>query len=159
MPDDVVGKYCEQLFQLNTAPMDDFEMDDEVFTPEMWRDQEAKTAAQKTKLHTLVAVHKPTGDFVGSTTLEFDELWPEQAWQWETVTHPDHRNKGIGRWLKAAMIQKLDDFPAPVERIDTFNAGSNEPMLNINIAMGFKPILIADNYQGDLTKALEILSS
>ena len=46
------------------------------------------------------------------------------------------------------MIKRLmADFPE-VKRIDTFNAGSNEPMLNINIAMGFGAILWEQVYQG-----------
>lgn len=152
-PEDVVDKYCDLQFQMNTAPREDYEADDEVLTPKMWRETEAQSAASFHNLITYVAVHKPTGDYVGSTTIQTDQLQPEQAWQWETVVHPDHRNMGLGRLLKAAMIERLvTDWPK-VERIDTWNAGSNEPMLNINIAMGFKPIVITNTYQGDLASA------
>ncbi len=158
-PDDVVEKYCELQFQMNTAPREDFEMDDENLTPEMWRDVEEKTTASFYELHTYVAVHRPTGDFVGSTTISTDTLQPEQAWQWETVVHPDHRNKGLGRWLKAANVVKVVEERPQADRVDTWNAGSNEPMLNINIAMGFKPILVADDWQGDLATARERLGA
>jgi hypothetical protein len=40
-----------------------------------------------------------------------------------------------------------------VTRVDTFNAGSNEPMLNINVAMGFRPIHLSRAWQGDLATA------
>ena len=39
------------------------------------------------------------------------------------------------------MIKRfVSEFPE-MEKIETGNAGSNEPMLNINIQMGFKPVL------------------
>lgn len=158
-PEQVLAQFCDLLFQMNTAPLDDYEEDDLVVTPEIWRDWEAKADAAMTDINTFVAVHRPTGNFVGSTSIETDRLWPEQAWQWETVVHPAHRNKGLGRWLKASMIERLATMEVPVQRIDTFNAGSNEPMLNINTAMGFKTILTQNNWQGDLAQAQEILTS
>ena len=105
-PDDVVEKYCELQFQMNTAPREDFEEDDEVITPEIWRDTEEKMTSSFNELHTHVAVHKPTGDFVGSTTINTDRLQPEQAWQWETVVHPDHRNKGLSRCSRRPISSK-----------------------------------------------------
>lgn len=156
-PDEIVEKYCELQFQMNTAPLDDFEEEEVVFTPEMWRDQEQKINQAEADLDSFIAVHTATGDFVGSTSIESDRLWPEQAWQWETVVHPDHRNLGLGRSLKASMFEELMTWELPVERIDTYNASSNGHMLNINIAMSFKPILIKNIWQGDLTKALEML--
>ncbi len=158
-PEEVIVRFCELQFQMNTAPLDDYEEDDLVVTPEIWRDWEVKANAAMTDINTFIAVHKPTGEFVGSTSIETDRLWPEQAWQWETVVHPDHRNKGLGRWLKAAMIERLGTMRVPVQRIDTSNAGSNAPMLGINVQMGFKPILVTNTWQGDLAKAKELLTS
>jgi len=158
-PDDVLERYCELQFQMNTAPREDFEEDDYVLTPQIWRDTEEKMTSSLHELHTYVAVHKPSGDFVGSTTINTDKLQPEQAWQWETVVHPDHRNKGLGRWLKAANIVKVVAERPKADHLDTWNAGSNEPMLNINIAMGFKPILVTDAWQGNLATARERLGA
>lgn len=156
-PEDVIEKYCDLQFQLNTAPMEGYEQDDEVITPKMWRDIEEKTKAAQTVLNTYIAVHLPTGAFVGSTTVQTDLLHPHQGWQWETVVHPDHRNKGLGRWLKAAMIERMAAEHPELAHIDTWNAGSNQPMLSINVAMGFKPILVTHTWQGNLFTARERL--
>ena len=59
---------------------------------------------------------------------------------------------------EASMIEELAIQDVPVERLDTSNAGSNAPMLGINIAMGFKPIVASNIWQGHLTKAHELLS-
>jgi len=156
-PDDVVDRYCELQFQMNTAPMEDYELDDEVLTPAMWREEERQVAASFNGFLTIVAVHRPSGEFVGSTSVQTDQLQPEQAWQAETIVHLDHRNKGLGRLLKASMIERVvRDWPK-INRIDTTNAGSNRPMLNINEAMGYKTIQVTNAYQGDLSIARENL--
>ncbi|MDX1745337.1 MAG: GNAT family N-acetyltransferase, partial [Halobacteriales archaeon] len=122
-PDDVLEKYCELQFVMNTAPMEEFEREDEVTTPEIWREQEKLHADASYEFLTTVAVHTRTDDLVGSTSVLVDDLYPEQAWQWETVVHPDHRNKGLGRLLKASMLERVVGQRPSVERIDTWNAG------------------------------------
>lgn len=148
-PDDLVDAWCELQFQMNTAPREDVEMEDEVMTPAMWRDTESRLGPARKTLRTVVAVERATGRFAGSSTLQVDLLEPSHAWQWETVTHPDHRNRGLGRWMKAAnVLRVIDEFG--VERIDTENAGSNEPMLNINMAMGFRTVLVVNSWEGEI---------
>lgn len=152
-----LGAWCELQFQMNTEPREDLEMDDEVLTPAIWRDAEEKLAAAGKSLYSVVAVHRETGQWVGSSSIQTDDIHVAQAWQWETVTHPDHRNKGLGRWMKATNVLRVRDEIDGLGRIDTWNAGSNEPMLNINIAMGFEPILVLETWQGDLASARQRL--
>lgn len=150
IPNEILEQFCELNRVMNTAPHEDIEMEDEVLTPEDWRDIEAHFVEAKNQLHNLIAVHKPTGQFAGYTQILTQDLQPDLAWQEDTGVDPAHRNRGLGRWLKAAMILRIvDEYPA-VQRVDTHNAGSNEPMLNINIAMGFKPIHTAYAWQGEL---------
>ena len=42
MPDEHVDAFCELWKVMNTAPREDYEEEDEVTTPELWRDIEAK---------------------------------------------------------------------------------------------------------------------
>ncbi len=148
VPDGILDQFVELLHVMNTAPLEDYEEEDRVWTAADWRNREETTALREEKIFNMIARHRPTGEFAGFTNINYQGHFPEQAWQWDTGVDPAHRNKGLGRWLKAAMIQRLlDSFPE-VERIDTYNAGSNEPMLNINIEMGFKPIFLEQVYQG-----------
>lgn len=148
-PAELVDRWCELQYQMNTAPREGFDVEDEVMTPEMWRDTEARLGPARKTLRTVVAVETETGSFAGSSTLQVDLIDPTHAWQWETVTHPDHRNRGLGRWMKARnVLRVVDEFG--VERIDTQNAGSNEPMLNINLAMGFRTILVTHAWEGEV---------
>ena len=157
LPDDLLEKFCDFAYVMNTAPREDYESEDEVLTPETWRDLEEKVVASKCRLHTIIAVHRPTGDFAGYTQLKTQDLQPELAWQWDTGVDPAHRNKGLGRWLKAAMIERIVADNPRLTRVDTYNAGSNEPMLNINVEMGFEPVHISHVWQGTLSTVRERL--
>lgn len=135
---------------MNDAPFEDYVHEDEIMTPEKWRAEEAALASRQDKLIFYIARHEPSDEFVGFTNMAYQTLQPEQGWVWNTGVRSDHRNKGLGRWVKAAMMLHLLDQLPEVRRLDTFNAGSNEPMLNINVEMGFKPLQVIVNWQGDL---------
>ena len=155
LPDDIVQKFCDLMSIMNTAPREDFVMDDETMSVENWREMESKVIDAQCRLHNLIAVHRPTGDFAGFTQIETQDLQPELGWQGDTGVDPAHRNKGLGRWLKAAMIKRVMELHPDLERVDTWNAGSNEPMLNINFAMGFEPVHVSNTWQGSLAEVRE----
>jgi GNAT superfamily N-acetyltransferase len=95
----------------------------------------------------LCAVDDATGRFVGYTELGFWPWDPHKGNQGDTGVHPAHRNLGIGRWLKAAMLQRLLRERPEVRYVTTGNAGSNRPMLAINVALGFRPHVIGGYWQ------------
>lgn len=153
IPEDMVQKFCDLSFVINTAPREDFEEEDEVLTPEAWREFENNAKEASAQLHVFIAVERSSGEFAGYTVLKTLDLEPDLGWQWDTAVDPAHRNRGLGRWLKASMIERIiSDYPS-LRRVDTYNAGSNEPMLAINIEMGFRPIYHARAWQGDLATA------
>lgn len=156
--DEHLEAFCELMLVMNTAPREDFVEDEEVMTPDIWRDVETKMAARGRKILTYVARHKPSGRFAGYTNVAYKHLQPEMVEQWDTGVDPAHRNLGLGRWVKAAMAFELRRTYPEVRRIDTENAGSNAPMLSINIEMGFKPILVQNVWQGDTATLRHALS-
>ncbi|MFZ0625212.1 MAG: GNAT family N-acetyltransferase [Acidimicrobiia bacterium] len=158
IPEEDLGAFCDLYGVMNTAPMEGYQQEDEVMTPSVLRDHEATDEARGVQNLTYVAVHRPSGEFAGFTNVEYQRLQPDQVWQQDTGVDPDHRNNGLGRWLKAAMALQLRSSYPEVRRIDTHNAGSNAPMLNINIEMGFRPILVEGIWQGDLADLRQNLS-
>jgi GNAT superfamily N-acetyltransferase len=149
---------CDLMFVMNTAPREEYLEEEEVMTPEIWRDVEAKMALRGREIIACVARHKASGRFVGYTNVAYKHLQPDLVEQWDTGVDPEHRNLGLGRWVKAAMALHLRETHPEVRRIDTENAGSNAPMLNLNIEMGFKPTLVQHVWQGDLAAVRESLS-
>jgi GNAT superfamily N-acetyltransferase len=158
IPDEHRPRMIEVMDVMNTAPLEDLEEEPTRWDEEMLVDTEQAEARKKNYIYTCVARHKPTGEFVGITSLVFQELHPAKANQWDTGVHPEHRNRGLGRWLKAAMALKFLGEHPDVEVIETQNADSNDPMLNINMAMGFKPSMQHVIYQGPIEEVAEYLN-
>src|SRR5215212_251669 len=146
-PEDLLEQFASLMAVMNTAPRGDMDMEDEIYTPEVIREFEASMGRKGTSLWTLAARHDATGDLAGYTTLFFPKHRPWQAQQGDTGVDPAHRNKGLGRWLKAVNLLRLLDERPEVQVIDTGNASTNEPMLNINVALGFRPLVDVDILQ------------
>ena len=157
IPDEFIDRWCRISEVMNSAPLEDLDLEDATMTPAKWRSMEANHEARGFDLRSYVAVHGPTGDFAGLTVLIHQRYQPWLGFQDDTGVDPAHRNKGLGRVLKATMIKRFVEEFGDVEAIDTGNAGSNEPMLNINIEMGFRPVLLVNAWQGDIAAAREAL--
>lgn len=152
-PENQLEKWCTISDVMNTAPIDDFDLEETVMTPAKWRSIEANLDSRGYLIRSAIAIHRPTGQFAGLTTLMGQRHRPEIAQQDDTVVDPEHRGKGLGRLLKASMAKRfLSEFPE-VTRINTGNAGSNAPMLKINEEMGFRTVLEISAWQGDIDVA------
>lgn len=139
---------------MNTAPLDDFEMEPEVITPEELAELDAVRVEQGTEMWTVAAVHQATGEIAGYTELAFVR-GRRVADQGNTGVWPEHRNQGLGRLLKAAMLLRVLDRRPSVQAVETWNAGSNEPMLKINVELGFEVVDWWWNLQGPTTDVLK----
>lgn len=144
-PDELIDAFVHAKHVMNTAPLEQLDRDDDVWTVERLREYERVFQARGLDWWTVAVRHDESGQIAGYTELHFPRRWPQYAYQEDTGVWPEHRERGLGRWLKAASaLRALDERPE-VELIETWNAGSNEPMLNINVAMGFRPL----EYWGD----------
>ena len=147
VPEEYLEKFVALTMVMNTAPRDDLEMEDWIHTPERHREGEQKALDRGSRWWTLVARHDASDELVGYTEIEFPPHAPEAAWQEATAVDPTHRDKGLGRWLKATNCLRLLDEKPEIRYVDTWNAFSNAPMLGINIAMGFEVVKSFSEYQ------------
>jgi len=84
-------------------------------------------------------VHDATGEVAGYTELAFDPCNDAHAWQWDTIVDPAHRGHRIGLVLKIENLRFVLTQEPALRTVSTFNAGSNDHMIAINEALGFRP--------------------
>lgn len=138
-PDELVEAICDLAEVMNTAPMDDLEVEDQRFTVEQARQIERVLDARGSERWSLFIRHVPTGGLAGYTQVFWSPSQPRTIWQGDTGVRPEHRGHALGKWLKAAMMERILDERPDVKDVRTGNADSNAPMLGINRAMGFEP--------------------
>ncbi len=109
-------------------------------------------------MHTVLT-REPDGSISGMTDVSYTPHQPTFIHQMFTGVRPDARGRGLGKWLKAAMLEKIHaDYPK-VEWWITGNAESNAPMLSINHRLGFKQYRAGAQYQISRDKLAEIVAS
>ncbi len=148
-PEEYVDAYAVSRTAMNDAPVGELELHDEIKTADGIMASDAGRLALGYEIHTLFAVD-PDGAAVGHTAVQVNPYRPAASWQWDTVVLARHRQRGIGRWIKAAMWQYLREAAPEATRLRTGNAVDNDPMLSINRAMGFVPTNRSGGWQADL---------
>ena len=135
---------------MNDAPRGGLEVEDRVYTADSLRDMDAYDAAAGFQPWSLVARHAASGDHVGFTELAWHPENPAIAFQGDTGVLPAHRGHALGKWLKAVMLERLHRERPEVRVVRTGNADSNEAMLGINRALGFRQAEGGTVYQVDV---------
>lgn len=140
-PEDEIEDICRLFEVMNDAPMGDLQVEGE-----------ASMKARGIERWELYVRHKPSGELAGFTATYWDPENPENLGQGGTAVLPKYRGNGLGKRLKAAMIQKVLAERPVVKRIRTGNADSNAAMLAINNALGFKPYIAGMAWQIEIEK-------
>lgn len=137
----------------NDAPMENIPIEERRTTPEQMRAKTARTRAFGREWWTLIVRHKATREPVGYTEMFFHPENPAMGSQGATAVSAKHRGHALGRLLKATMLERVMRERPDIDHLRTFNADSNDPMLAINHAMGFKPHLAAARWMIERTAA------
>ena len=147
IPDSMLEEYAPQLEALlNTMPWDDLEHGRITVTPDMLRDEYRRWDDAGVK-HYTVLTREPDGVISGITDMTWAPYRPTLLVQLFTGVLPSARGRGIGKWIKAYMLERMHQLYPDAESVTTGNADSNGPMLAINHRLGFKQHRWGAEYQ------------
>ena len=147
LPDSVRDDFATQITtMLNTMPMEDLDIGKIIITPERIKDWSDRQALVGEVPHTVLT-REPDGVISGITDVTWAPFRRTLIHQNFTGVLPDARGRGLGKWIKAAMLLHLREIYPDAEWVVTDNAHSNDPMLKINRTLGFKPYRTGVEYQ------------
>lgn len=156
-PEDQLAAIAALNEVMNTAPREKLDMEDMHFTPEHLRQMEQMMTAAGTQRWSLYAAEAETGRFAGFTEVFWNPNRPLVVGQGGTGVFPEFRGRGLGRWMKAAMLDRVLKERPEAQFVRTGNADSNAAMLGINQALGFRPFQSHCVWQVETEKAAAYL--
>jgi GNAT superfamily N-acetyltransferase len=137
-PPPMVDAMVALVSAINDAPTDDLDIEDEVFTPERLAAYEESALSGGDRIYRLVARHRSTGELGGHTVIGVESARPAIAVQDDTAVARAHRGHRLGMLLKTGMLLWLAEVEPQIETVDTWNAESNEHMIAVNDALGYR---------------------
>ncbi len=144
---------------INDAPIDDLDIEDEVFPVERIQDYENASIESGHRLYRVVARHRATGELGGHTVVAVDRERPELAHQHDTSVSRAHRGHRLGLLLKADLMCWLALAEPQAMSIDTWNAESNDHMIRVNERLGYRPLGRELAFQRRLQEGDRLLAS
>jgi GNAT superfamily N-acetyltransferase len=129
---------AEMTAAINDAPIDDLDIEDEVFTPERIRAYEDAQLGRGHRLYRVFARHRDSGQWAGQTVVAVEAERPHLAGQHDTSVVRAHRGHRLGLLLKLDMLSWLAEAEPQVEQLDTWNAQSNDHMIDVNETRGYR---------------------
>jgi len=159
------GAYPEQEIQAiadlweltNQHPFGELEIEDMHVTTEQIRQSEQNIFARGIQRWIIHAVDRATRKFARYTETTWNPNRPEIRMQEMTGVFPRFRNKGLGRWLIAVMLDQVLKEHPEIKYVRTGNADSNAAMLKINNELGIKPYMANTLWQVEIQKVMDYL--
>lgn len=151
-PEDQLEFVAAAYESMNRAPRGTLDIEDSHWTTEEIREFQASERARGRERWSIFARDQATGRIVGMTEAAWHPNRPANLDQQMTGVLPEYQGRGLGRWLKAAMLEKVLRDRPQVKRIRTSNADVNASMLKINYELGFKPLLLNRFWQIETEK-------
>jgi mycothiol synthase len=137
---------------MQTAPREDLDVGDVLLDTNDIAEMD-RALGEAGRVRWTALVRDPRGACVGGTEVTFEPGDPAVLSQQNTGIASAHRNLGLARWAKAAMLERIHTDLPDATRVRTDNASSNAPMLAINDALGFKVTRTRTEWQSGVEDA------
>ncbi|MBT2478575.1 GNAT family N-acetyltransferase [Streptomyces sp. ISL-94] len=153
--DGMVPGRLADTFVASRRAMDDMPMGAVSYGTVVWdldrvRAAVSAVAARGDVLHTVAAVDRSDGSIAGFTELVVPGDGTGDAQHYGTAVLPEHRGRGLARWMKAASIVQARAAHPQLDGLLTDTADNNPHMRRVNDELGYLPTHTSHEYQLDL---------
>jgi GNAT superfamily N-acetyltransferase len=137
VPEEFIDQAAALFAALNDAPHDEHS------APAVWDARRVRERvndlrpAYGLRVYAVAARHDATGELAGLTEVAVDPADPGWGHQMLTGVLRAHRGHRLGLLVKVTMAEWLKTAEPQLERIDTWNAQSNQYMIAVNEALGY----------------------
>ncbi|MFF0373051.1 GNAT family N-acetyltransferase [Actinoplanes missouriensis] len=148
----VVPPELAETFARSRRAMDDMPMDDAGYVPQPWDVARlhavAEAVARRGETLRTTAAIGPDGEIAGFTEVVVGESAEGQ--HYGTGVLPEHRGRGLARWMKAAQIRAVRERFPRLTGLLADTADSNAAMRRVNASLGYVHTHRSRLYQKDL---------
>ena len=137
-PEEMLDAVAEMTAAINDAPTDDLDIEDEIFPTERIVAYETAQQAKGNRMYRVIARRRSTGELAGHSVVAVESERPTIGDQHDTSVVRAHRGHRLGLLLKADMLRWLAEVEPGLETIDTWNAESNDHMIEVNEKLGYQ---------------------
>jgi GNAT superfamily N-acetyltransferase len=149
-PDELMDAVATMTAAINDAPTDDLDIEDEVYPRERIEGYETAMLGRDRRFYRVVARHRETGELAGHTVVTVEAERPELGWQQDTSVVRAHRGHRLGLLVKSEMLRWLAEIEPGLKSLDTWNAESNDHMIEVNEQLGYHVVARALQFQRDV---------
>ncbi len=140
---------AQQTVMLNSMPLEGLDLGEIIVTPERMREHYDRSKLSGEVPHEMFT-REPDGVISAMTDMSWAPHRSTHLHQEFTGVLASARGRGLGKWVKAAMLLHLREVHPEARWVLTENAHSNEAMLDINRRLGFRPYREVVTYQVSL---------
>ncbi|BEL08253.1 GNAT family N-acetyltransferase [Actinoplanes sichuanensis] len=148
-----VADELAETFARSRRAMDDMPMDEAAWAPDVWDVERlhrvAAAVAERGEILLTTAVIAPDGEIAGFTELVVAGDGTGDGQHYGTGVLPEHRGRGLARWLKVAQIEAARERFPKLAGLLADTADSNIAMRRVNDSLGYRPTHRSLLYQVD----------
>lgn len=151
-PDEYLDGFAWMKSRMSTdAPSAGMEFDEEAWDADRVIRHDRRWVDAGMTAQVTAAQHVKSGRLVAFNELVIGADRTRPTHQEDTLVLREHRGHKLGQLVKCAALTSWRDIAPDSPKVITYNAEENRPMLDINEAIGFRPVA----YEGAWKKVLD----